>query len=851
MFNWRNTKKILFLIAWLSATLSTTAQRKGLVSSDILLKRALEETNQHHNYEKAKALCLKALSQSPDYTDVMLLLGRLYVLTGEPQAGRIQWQLVLRKDPKNTDALQYLINLEYSQHHSSEAICYIDEALSADPGNKDLLMKKYGILQENNQKSEQEKVLAQLGSLFPNDAKVKGLKEEYLAQQRKAEIRNAPQQEERPAPKPDPKIVEKERLTNAWLTARKRGDKEQQLSLSRRILELEPGNRDALNAIINTYYSMKRYEDALQWCNTALLRYPTDVDFLLKKTGILQDLHRYDAAAATAQHAWQLKPDQRNRQIYEDIQHQRINVFSQAGQQDSAIAIINILLQQVPEDTTLLFRKSALLEATGHYTEAATLSRRLMTQYPAVTRYQQAFTDQLMASAREELKGASPAKAQPLLEEVVHTDPRHLDAWVSLINLQHRNGATQEAIRYCDRALSALGNNIIILQKKSALLQETGNYPAAYAISGQLLQQQPVDTTLRRIYTDQLMSHGKILRASSAWDSAVVVYRKALQYNPSDTLVLQNLANAHLALKQYDSSLIYTNKGLQLYPQDKSLLMKKAATLETLKRYREAATTAASLQQLEPSNKEVRNYHDWLQSKTYHNQLGIIHLQSIFDNGSRPGSITSLQYLRFHNRGSIGGRINYADRAAGNGIQLEAETYYTHNKSNYSYGLVSWSNADVFPRFRAGYSLFHNFGKEWEGELGARYLRDDSVNTWSGVWSIAKYWNNYWVNLRGYVINEQDKWFQAYTLTNRYYLNRQKDFVALILSTGTAPDDRSRNYQFSRSVNFFSGGIGAGYQKTIHYRTTLGLFGNWTNQHIGNGKSYNQYDIYLTLLHNF
>ncbi|HVI45751.1 MAG TPA: YaiO family outer membrane beta-barrel protein [Chitinophaga sp.] len=851
MVYWKNIIQVFFLFACLFYASGVAAQRKGLVSSDVLLQRALEETNQRHDYEKAKALCLKALKQSPGYTDVMLLLGRLYVLTGDTHAGRIQWQLVLRKEPKNMDALQYLINLEYNQGRSGEAVCYVDMALAADPDNKDLLMKKYGILQENRLKTEQEKVLAKLSTLFPNDEKVKGIKAEYLAAGKKEEANNTPQPEETPVRKPDSRTIEKDRLTNAYLAARKRGDKAQQITLSRQLLELEPGNKSALNAVINTYYSMQHYNDALQWCNAALMQYPSDADFVLKKTGILQDMRQYDAAAVSAACLLKVQPNQRNRQIYYDIQRQRINDFSKAGNGDSALSVINVLLQQAPGDTTLLFKKSALLEAAGQYTEAATLSRALMTQYPAITKYKQAYTDQLMTAARRELSGATPAKAQPLLQEVVHTDPHNQDAWLSLINLQNRNGATTAATQYCDSALSALGNNTIILQKKSALLQQSHNYPAAYAISGQLLQQHPADTTLRSMYTDQLMSHGKQLRDANAWDSALTVYRMAYAYNPADTLLLQSLANMHLALKQYDSSLVYTNKGLQLYPQDKALLMKKAETLETLKRYREAAATAGSLKHLDPGNSNIRNYHAWLQSKTYRNQVGVIHLQSIFDNGSRPGSITSLQYLRFHNRGSIGGRINYADRAGGNGVQLEAETYYTHNKSNYSYGLVSWSNADVFPRFRAGYSLFHNFGKEWEGELGARYLRADSVDTWSGVWSVAKYWNNYWVNLRGYVINERGKWFQAYTLTNRYYLNDQKDFVALMLSLGTTPDDRSRNYQFAKAVDFFSSGIGAGYQKTFNYRTTLGLFGNWTNQHIGNGQSYNQYDIYLTLLYNF
>lgn len=452
------------------------AQRKGLVSSDKLLQLALQETNEHRNYNKAIALCKKGLAQSPGYTDIRLLLGKLYMLTGRPAAARSEWQGVLKKEPANIDALHYLVNLEYSQHHIKETMDHINTALRISPEDKVLLLKKYGILQESKQWEEQAKLLALMHFYFPDD----------------------------------------------------------------------------------------------------------------KKT------------------------------------------------------------------------------------------------------------------------------------------PQQHDARLYVINLEAGKGNYQQSIAYCDSALAQLGHDSLLVQKRNALWQE--------------------------------------------------VNEKAIAHTPADTPATE---------------------------------------------------------------------------KKYHNQAGVIHLQSIYGNGNRPASITSLQYLRYHDRGSVTGRVNYADRASGNGLQLEAETYYDHNPRYYSYGLLGWSDAAVFPKFRAGYSLFRNFKKGWEGELGARYLRADSVNTWSAVWSAGKYWGNNWTNLRGYVITEQNKWYQAYTLTHRMYLHDDKEFIAFLLSLGTTPDDRSRNFQFNRFVSFISKSAGIGYQKIFGSRTTASIYGNWINQRTGNKKYYNQYDIYLTLLYKF
>lgn len=826
------------------------AQRKGLLSSDQLLEMALEETNKNRNYEKAISLCRKALAQSPGYTDVKLLLGRLYLLTGNVPAARLEWLEVLKKTPPDRQALDYLINLESSQGRTTEAICYIDIALEKDPFNKELLFKKHGILQDHKKQADADKILAVLTARYPSDPKVRAMNSEAAEAKAREEKAAQPAEESR-----KPVITAEEaamyKLETAMVAARKKNDVAQQRTIAQKMLQLEPARRDAYLMLINSHHGARQYEAALQWCNRALEHFHDDEDLLRRKTGLLQELHRTGEAAAITHRLLRATGSPRDLQAYRDIQLQRAAAYDKAGNFTAAAGVVDSLLAYAPADTLLLFRKAGLLEAAQQYENAAAISKQLMKITPGNSRYSRAYADQQTMAAYAYLRRNEPAKARPLLEEALHYPPAGKDVWTALINLENAAGHTTKAISLCDDALASLGPAPELLQKKSALLQSANRMRDAYGISGALVRQYPGNVTFRQMYTDQLMAHGRQLQQLQAWDTAQLVLREAYKYQPEDTLLLQQLVNNFLALQQYDSAAAYADKGLQLQAGHPGLLMKKAAAQEAMKDYSGAAATVAALQRLQPGNKELQHYRLLLQSKTYRNQAGIIHLQSIYDNGNRPANVTALQYLRFHNRGSVGGRISYADRPGGSGVQLEAETYYTHNKKYYSYGMFGWSGSEVFPRIRAGYSLFRNLGKDWEAELGARYLKTDSAANYAAVWSAGKLWNRYWANLRGYVITEDGNWYQAYTLTNRFYVGERKDFISFTLSLGNTPDDRARNYQFNNNASFLAGGAGLGFLKTFAYRTSLGLFGNWTYQRLTNKAHYNQYDIYLSLLHNF
>lgn len=234
------------------------------------------------------------------------------------------------------------------------------------------------------------------------------------------------------------------------------------------------------------------------------------------------------------------------------------------------------------------------------------------------------------------------------------------------------------------------------------------------------------------------------------------------------------------------------------------------------------------------------------------NEIGITRLQSFYDNNKKFTSVTSIEYLRkFENKSAIIGRVNYADRTAVNGVQLEAESYLVHSPTYYSFASVGVANKAAFPKFKAAYSLNRNFNKGWEGELGYRYLRAEKMDIHSIIWGVGKYIGNYWLNLKGYIIDDAGKFHHSYRFTGRYYVNDELDYLTLILSAGTSPDDRNRNFEYSNFGSFLSKSVALGYKKTFKRNFGTSIVGVWNNQKISDNDYLNQFDLYFSLSKSF
>ena len=103
------------LMLLLLCTLSAVKLHAQKVDVDSLFKQALYETNENANYPKALVLAKQALRISPTYTDVKLLVGRLYRLNDKPDSARIIFNEILLEEPDHADAKSYLTSLTIAE----------------------------------------------------------------------------------------------------------------------------------------------------------------------------------------------------------------------------------------------------------------------------------------------------------------------------------------------------------------------------------------------------------------------------------------------------------------------------------------------------------------------------------------------------------------------------------------------------------------------------------------------------------------------------------------------------------------------------------------------------------------
>jgi YaiO family outer membrane protein len=232
------------------------------------------------------------------------------------------------------------------------------------------------------------------------------------------------------------------------------------------------------------------------------------------------------------------------------------------------------------------------------------------------------------------------------------------------------------------------------------------------------------------------------------------------------------------------------------------------------------------------------------------NMVSVTYNPTFFEReGKESWNLLNVFYGRKTKYGTIIGRVNYADRSYDDGLQYELEAYPKH-KNGYSFANFAYSNAEIFPKYRAAYSYLHNIKGGWEGELGLRYqYKFDHLFSVGG--SVGKYIGSYWLNFRAFVTPDNRRVSQSFALTGRYYLNTADDFFTAIVGTGVSPDDRTRNFQFSERLKNKSFRVSLGYQQLLWKQNVLGILSTYNREEYIAGRKENEYDIAIIFQHRF
>jgi YaiO family outer membrane protein len=167
--------------------------------------------------------------------------------------------------------------------------------------------------------------------------------------------------------------------------------------------------------------------------------------------------------------------------------------------------------------------------------------------------------------------------------------------------------------------------------------------------------------------------------------------------------------------------------------------------------------------------------------------------------------------------------LNYANRFGSNGWQYEIDAYPHISRIFYAYMSGAYSNnVGVFPKTRAGFSLYANLPASFEAEAGFRYLHFTG-DTWIYTASIGKYYKSFWFNFRTYLTPSNSSISQSYSIKARYYTGGADDYISLGIGTGVSPDDPRNIILLNNGQNYklVSNNITAAYWRSFKRRNII------------------------------
>jgi YaiO family outer membrane protein len=338
-------------LAWINRGL------KNSPNDQRLLALKLDVLESDRKFTEAAALAGKLRQSNPGnaelktrYIALKTASGREYIAQQQYDLALSEFNLALQADPRDTSALDMTANTYILQKDNVRALQVLDKALDTYPNNTRFLIKKSAVLADMGQYDEAAAIAADLLERNPGD-------ERYSAN-----------------------------LVDLRLTAGRILMQSEEYDMAgaqfRAVLAQQPDNLDALNYMINLQSAMKN-DSALLYADQGLKYYPDNKDLLLKKIGVLTDMHRYAEANAIALQLMQRYPfTVKYRNTYTDGLLAQGNEYQKNNAPDSALATFRQVLNVNRRDSMALLYSINLLNGKLQYDSALVYANEGTRYYP-------------------------------------------------------------------------------------------------------------------------------------------------------------------------------------------------------------------------------------------------------------------------------------------------------------------------------------------------------------------------------------------------------------------------------------------------------------------------------------
>ncbi len=353
--------------------------------------------------------------------------------------------------------------------------------------------------------------------------------------------------------------------------------------------------------------------------------------------------------------------------------------------------------------------------------------------------------------------------------------------------------------------------------------------------------------------------YAEALTRKKEFGTANEIYQELLQKNQFNKNVINSYSQFTLdygaslyKLRDVENLSRITDDALKYNPSNKELLYQKGQVNKLNGDYAGAYNLMKYYKPSYLEEDEFKKEMDWLQNKSYKNQISLNYLQSRFADQINVNSIATLEYTRFHSpKNTYTARFNYAGRELGAGVLAQAEWTHVLNKKTYFIANAGYGTR-YFAKFIANASVFRSFSSDYELELGAGYRNLPDVYTLTNiVVGVSHTGQNVWLNAKGFVYRTESSLtlYNILAQSRFFVFNDHKSHLIAMASVGTVPESGALDLSLYNTYDASNSMVGAGGQYLLNKRLTLGLMGNWYNFKF-NPKNYsNLYNIYFTAIY--
>lgn len=747
---------------------------------------------------------------------------------------------VVKNDP---ELYISLINAHIRMGNYDAAMQVADQGLYYFPNNREIFNKKIGILESQY---EYQKAIDLVNARLAkgNDAYYSGLVL-YLTSEAARHYRNK-----------DP------------------------YELYGQIYEKDKSNRDAYNYLLNTALARGYFGTAQELISQGLKANPTSKEMLSKQLYLYEMQQNKEGERATVEKLYKLYPqDAEVREKYDIVSFQqakldylaqdykaakpafqRLTLHPELGKSarqylfsvymaqrnfELAGEVIDDLMLKYPDDYQLVLRKIDLLVATEDFEDAYTLAVTYRNSYPEIEEYKSVVHEVGVGYIKYLNTYDDYENVKIIADELIVSDPNNRLAYNYAIGARVSMSEYQQAIDVCDEALRVFPDAKDFKIKRAGILSESGRLDESIDAHKELMLAYPYNKLLRDAYIEELFKKGKSFDDRKMNRQAKEVYEEILRIKPSEPTAAIKLANILIDEKEFEQAMTIVDNSLALNRGNNDLIYKKGEIFDKLEEYAKAKEYIAQYIPPYYKMKEHEDYLSYLDAKMLKNQVNVSYLSVRTDSIPINTSVATFEYMRLLKRNTYVGRVNYAARATGVGIQGEFDWYHTFtNKSSFLF------NAGVanqfFPKLRVGLSYFLPIKKEWQVEIGGRYMRlSDNTNFFTAIGGIEKTFDRLWLNARVFVMSDSNRLYNNILLQSRFFMNNERDYLVAMASAGNAPEDTRLDFQIDTFLSYVNTMVGAGYFHFFTHRTSMGVMGNWFNYQLGNDFYLNQYNLFI------